>query len=150
MDSNKNIVYTVQRGEFTKKVPHGDVDIPSEDNTFLPTDIVKFKIAPSWGLFDVTDVDASDVRVFDVHVSDVHVADIHVSDELGQQPTHAAAATNQPEALAALISGAADVDAQDNTRNHMCICLLYMRSVSGRHPPLCAGHATDPNSSPLG
>lgn len=63
VDSNKNIVYTVQRGEFTKKVPHGDVDIPSEDNTFLQTDIVKFKIAPSWGLFDVTDVDADAMTV---------------------------------------------------------------------------------------
>jgi hypothetical protein len=63
VDDHKNIVYTVQRGEYTKRVFHGDVDIPSEDNTFLETDIVKFKLAPSWGLFDITDVNASTLAI---------------------------------------------------------------------------------------
>ena len=43
-------------------------------------------------------------------------ANIHVADELGTQPSHTAAQANQPAALAALISGAADIDAKDGLR----------------------------------
>ena len=57
VDADQNIVYTVHRGEYVRKVFHGDVDIPSEDNTFGEKDIVQFKHAPSWGLFHIIDVD---------------------------------------------------------------------------------------------